>query len=134
MGSSKLLAIAALAAVAAAACANGDATTNQVKDAMRNAGANDDQAECIGNKMTIPEDLTQDQLNDVAKAKDLSELAGEEIAGSDEDLQQVLRGVLAECLGEENPDTTESQEGDEPSSGEGSDTTQGEGESPSEGE
>lgn len=113
MSSRKLLAIAALAVVGAAACVNGDASTGQVKDAMRNAGANDEQAECIGNRL---EGLSQEQLNDVSNAEDLSELAGVDVAGSDQDLREFLRGVLARCMGEESPDTT-SQEGEEPSDG-----------------
>lgn len=126
MGSRKLLAIAAFAIVGAAACVNGDATTGQVKDAVRDACTEDgqaegrqaecdEQAECVGNRL---EGLNQGQLNEVAEAEDLSTLAGVEIAGSDEDLRELVRGVLSECMGEESPDTT-GEEGEEPSSSEG---------------
>lgn len=118
MGSRKWsLAVVALAVVGAAGCVNGDASGNQAADAMENAGLSAEESTCVGNR--LEDRLTQEQLNEVAKTGDLSELAGVDVAQTDEDhdLREFTRGVLSQCL--ETGGETDSAEETDAESGDG---------------
>lgn len=111
MGSRKRL-VTALAALAftAAACTNGDASGNQATEAMENAGVERDTAVCIGNQ--LENQLTQDELNQVARSSDITDLRGEPVTGTEDDLATVARSVMDDCFGGGGADTDET--GEEP--------------------
>lgn len=118
MGSrTRLAAVAALLALAAAACANGDASENQVRDAMLNAGIDSDSANCVANQLR-PDDggmLTQEELNNLSDASDIGELSGERLERDpDQDMAVYVREVLDDCVGPS--DATVGDTGDEPDS------------------
>jgi hypothetical protein len=117
MGSRKRL-VTALAALAitAAACTNGDASGNQATEAMENAGVDRDTAVCIGNQ--LENQLTQDELNQVARASDVTDLRGEPVTGTEDDLTTVTRSVMDGCFGgtaEADTDTADEESGDDES-------------------
>jgi hypothetical protein len=129
MGSrTRLVAIAVLLAATAAACANGDASRNQARDAMLDAGLDDDQANCVGNALAPDGEtgLTQDELNELSKADDISELSGIALERSDLDMAEFARTALEGCVedpaGESAPET-EPDAAESDNTGTGSATT-----------
>lgn len=116
MGSRKRLATALAAlALTAAACANTDASGNQATEALENAGVERDPAVCAGNELDNM--LTQDEINQLADASDITDLRGEPVEASDDDLATVARDVLADCFGNDgsSSDTDEESGSDEDS-------------------
>lgn len=131
MGSRKRLATALAAlALTAAACTNGDASGNQATEAMENAGVERETAVCIGNQ--LENQLTQDELNELADSGDIADLAGEPVAASDDDLPTVAREALENCFGSEGDgsdsegDSSEDEEADTDTSDDGSEDEAGE--------
>jgi hypothetical protein len=91
----RLLPLAALVTLAAA-CVNGDATTGQLEEAMVNAGADQDQAECVRDRFDEAlgeNDLDQAQLNEISDASDLNDLPN--------DLQGQVDSILDDCLAQD---------------------------------
>lgn len=106
----RFIAVMALVAVPLAACSNQDADAQDVSSSLKEAGATSDQADCAAEGLTEGTDkLTQEQLNEVAKADDLADL--------DSDLQTKVNTVMDGCFGA-GPEG-ETSEGE----GEGSTTT-----------
>lgn len=109
----RIAGLAALTALTLSACASGDAKVGEVRDAVREAGATAEQADCVEER--FDEEFDQDQLNDIAAVDDLDELNGS--------LREEVQVILDECVGGESPSTSE-EEGGEPSESEdGSDTS-----------
>lgn len=90
----RIAALAAVAALAVAGCANNDAKESDVVDAMLDAGLSQDEADCIGNGIDDAFGNDQDLYNDVAAASDPEELA--ELPG---DAGEQVNTVLDDCLG-----------------------------------
>jgi hypothetical protein len=83
------------------ACGEKDATEDDVRDVLADAGATDAEIDCAAPQ--IADDLTQKQLNDLAKASDADDISDE--------INDKITPVLDECLGEggsEGGETTES--------------------------
>lgn len=87
--SRRFLAVLALAAVALAACTSQDADRDDVANAMEEAGASEEQADCVADG--LEDELSQDQLNEVADASDLED-------DLEDDLRETVEGVLNDCL------------------------------------
>jgi hypothetical protein len=99
---SRIAALVAVAALAAAGCTNNDASEGDVVSAMEDAGLTTDQAECVGARMQDEFGGDQDLFNDVAGASDIDELPG--------DTEPTIRTILDDCLageGDSSTDTTE---------------------------
>jgi hypothetical protein len=88
----RFAALAAVAALAFAGCANNDAKKSDVVNAMLDAGVEPDQAECIGEGIDAEFRDDQDLYNDVAAAVDTDEFP--------DGTEDVITDVLTECLGE----------------------------------
>ncbi len=125
--SRRFLAVLALTAALAAACTNEDADRADVVEALEQADAPTEQAQCVGSRLTgeDPDDetdlsrdeldefaLQQGDLNDVANASDLEDL-------EDEDVLAAVRGALDACFGAggsgEDTDTTDTTDAAEDS-------------------
>lgn len=111
MGSkTQLVATLTLAAALGAACTNGDATSGEVVDTLTNAGVNEADANCVGNR--LDDGLTQEELNNVAGVDDLDELSGDDVAGSEQDLKTFVETSIAECgIGSAPSEGSDSGEG-----------------------
>jgi hypothetical protein len=107
----RFAALAAVAALAFSACSNNDAKESDVVNAMKDAGLNDEQAECVGQGVDEAFGDDQDLYNDVAAAVDTDDFP--------EGTQETVEGILDECLGEGNGATSDSTEAD----GDTTDTT-----------
>lgn len=101
-----------LAVLALGACGEKDATEDNVRDVLENAGATDTEINCAAPK--IADDLTQDELNDLAKASDIKDIP--------EKVDDKVTPILDECLGS-------GSEGEGEGSTESTTTTTAEGES-----
>ena len=100
---SRIAALVAVVALAAAGCSNNDAKESDVVSAMQDAGLSTEQAECVGARMQDQFGDDQDLYNDVAGASDIDELP--------DDTEPEIRAILDDCLaGEGSGDTTESTE------------------------
>ena len=107
---SRFAALAAVAALAVAGCANNDAKRSDIVNAMTDADLDDAQADCIADGIYDEYGDDQDTLNDIASASEPSDFPG--------DSQEVIDGVLDDCLGSspssggssDSTDTTEAGE------------------------
>jgi hypothetical protein len=100
---SRLAALAAVVALAAAACSNNDANEGDVVSAMEDAGLDTEQAECVGARMQDDFGDNQELFNDVAGASDIDDFPN--------DTEPTIRTILDECLaGEGADDTTDTTE------------------------
>jgi hypothetical protein len=100
---SRIAALVAVVALAAAGCSNNDANEGDVVSAMQDAGLSNEQAECVGARMQDEFGGDQDLFNDVAGASDIDELP--------EDTEPQIRAILDDCLaGEGSSGTTETTE------------------------
>ena len=95
-----------LVALTLGACTSKDAKASDVRKALEDAGATHKQATCVANN--LDDELDQKQMNDVAKADNLSDLS--------KSLQDTVNEVLNQCLVEEgsgeSTDTTAATEGE----------------------
>jgi Skp family chaperone for outer membrane proteins len=80
-----------LVALTLGACTSKDAKASDVRKALEDAGATHKQATCVANN--LDDELDQKQMNDVAKADNLSDLS--------KSLQDTVNEVLNQCLVEE---------------------------------
>jgi hypothetical protein len=103
---SRIAALVAVVALAAAGCSNNDAKESDVVAAMEDAGLSTDQAECVGARMQDEFGDNQDLYNDVASASDIDELP--------EDTEPEIRAILDDCLAgggsADSTDTTQAGE------------------------
>ena len=100
----RFAALAAVAALAFSACSNNDAKESDVVNAMKDAGLDDEQAECVGQGVDEAFGDDQDLYNDVAAAVDTDEFP--------DGTQETIEGILDECLGEGGDDTSDTTESD----------------------
>jgi hypothetical protein len=117
LGRPSALALAAVLAVTLTGCPNQDLDGADAANVLTDAGASEDVATCLGDR--FDDDLSQGQINDVGGADELSEL--------DNELQEEVETILAECVGgssEGSGDSVEDQGSGEPSDGDSSDTTE----------
>ena len=77
------------AALVLGACGQQNASESDVQEVLEDAGATKDQANCASSK--IADDLTQDELNDLAKAD-----TAEDIPKA---IEEKITPILDECLG-----------------------------------
>jgi hypothetical protein len=90
----RFAALAAVAALAFAGCANNDAKRSDVVNAMLDAGLDPEQAECIGDGIDAAYSDDQALYNDVAAAMDTDDFP--------EGTEDEINDVLSECLGEDS--------------------------------
>lgn len=113
--SRRLAALVALVAVLGAGCASQDVDGSDAASVLEDAGASEAVQTCVGDR--FDDEFSQDQLNEIGGADNLSDL--------DSDLEETVQGILDECVDSEGTatgdETTETTEGD---SGEGGDTTE----------
>ena len=100
---SRIAALVALVALAAAGCANNDAKESDVVGAMEDAGLTTEQSECIGERMQDEFGDDQDLYNEVAGATDIDDLPGpddESVEASEypEGTEPVIQAILEECI------------------------------------
>jgi hypothetical protein len=100
---SRIAALVAVVALAAAGCSNNDAKESDVVSAMEDAGLTTDQADCVGARMQDEFGDDQDLYNDVAGASDIEDLP--------DDTEPQIRAILDDCLAGET--TTTEAGGDE---------------------
>lgn len=94
------------AALVLGACGQQNASESDVQEVLEDAGATKDQANCASSK--IADELTQDELNDLAKAdtaEDIPNAIEEKITPI---LDECLSGEGSESEGEGDGETTES--------------------------
>jgi hypothetical protein len=97
---SRIAALVAVVALAAAGCSNNDAKESDIVAAMEDAGLSTEQAKCVGARMQDEFGDNQDLYNDVAGASDIDELP--------EDTEPEIRAILDDCLaGESSAGTTD---------------------------
>ena len=99
----------ALVALSLGACSNKNAKASDVEKTLKDAGATTEQAKCVASD--LDKALDQKQMNEVAKADELSELK--------KSLQDIVNETLNKCLVE--GESSDSETGDT------SDTTEPEG-------
>lgn len=88
----RFAALAAVAALAFAGCANNDAKRSDVVNAMLDAGLDEEEAECIGDGIDAEFSDDQALYNDVAAAMDTDDFP--------EGTEDQINDVLSECLGD----------------------------------
>lgn len=101
---SRIAALVAVVALAAAGCSNNDAKESDVVNAMQDAGLSTEQAECVGARMQDEFGDDQGLYNDVAGASNIDELP--------DDTEPEIRAILDDCLaggsaGESTDQTTD---------------------------
>jgi hypothetical protein len=111
LGRPSALALAAVLAVTLTGCPNQDLDGQDAANVLTDAGASEEVATCLGDR--FQDDLSQDQINDVGGADQLSEL--------DNELQEEVEAILAQCV---DGGSVEDQGSGEPSDGDSSDTTE----------
>lgn len=115
--SRRLAILVAAVAVLGAACASQDVDGSDAASVLDDAGAPEAVQTCVGDR--FDEELSQEQLNDVGGADNLSEL--------DNDLEATVNEILDECVAD--PEAAGSGEGDTTDTteaeGENTDTTEG---------
>ena len=79
-----------LAAFVLGACGNQDSKASDVRDVLKDAGASTSEAECASEK--IDAELTQDEMNELAKSEKASDIP--------DDIDEKITPALDECLGE----------------------------------
>jgi PBP1b-binding outer membrane lipoprotein LpoB len=99
----------ALVALTLGACSSKNAKASDVRKTLKDAGATTEQADCVAEG--LDDKLDQKQMNEVAKADELSELK--------KSLQDIVNETLNKCLVE--GESSDSETGDT------SDTTEPEG-------
>lgn len=99
-----------VAVLALSACGGTDTSEEDVHDILTEAGASEEQADCAAGG--IADELTQDQLNDLAGADQIDDI--------DAEIDEKITPILERCLAEGGPveetettDTTAEGEGDE---------------------
>jgi hypothetical protein len=113
LGRPSALALAAVLAVTLTGCPNQDLDGADAANVLTDAGASEEVATCLGDR--FQDDLSQDQINEVGGADELSEL--------DNELQDEVEAILAECVdGGGSGGSVEDQGSGEPS--DSSDTTE----------
>jgi hypothetical protein len=90
-----LVALAAVAALSLSACTNNDADAGDVEDAMRDAGLDPDEAECMGREFETEFGADQDQFNDIAAADNPEDWP----SGS----EATINSIIEDCTGEAVP-------------------------------
>ena len=105
--------VSALAALLLAGCPTNDVDGSDLADALEEAGATQDQADCAADR--FDEELDQDERNDVADAS-----TDEEIDDLPESVRTTYEQIMAECIAgeapaEETSSTTAGGEGTEES-------------------
>lgn len=90
-----------LAAFVLGACGNQDSKASDVRDVLEDAGASTTQAQCASE--AIDKELTQDEMNELAKSENASDIP--------DAINEKITPALDECLAGEAPTDTES--GDE---------------------
>jgi hypothetical protein len=78
-----------LAVLVLGACGEKDASEDDVRDVLDSAGATETQIDCAAPK--IADELTQDELNDLAKASDVDDIPDK--------VDEKVTPILEECLG-----------------------------------
>jgi major membrane immunogen (membrane-anchored lipoprotein) len=92
-----LVASTIVAAVLLGACGQKDATESDVHEVLVDAGATEAQADCAAPR--IADDLTQDELNDLASASEEKDIPDK--------IDEKITPILDECLSSENPTTSD---------------------------
>lgn len=99
----RLLALAAVLAIALTACGRNDAKRSDVVNAMQDAGLNKTQANCIGDGLENAFGSDQKLFNKVAAASSPADLP----KGTEKQVQS----VLDKCVGGDSGTTTTTREG-----------------------
>lgn len=104
------------------ACGNTDASEDDVHDILTEAGADEDQADCAARD--IAEELSQDELNDLAAADTPADIPN--------DIEDKITPILDRCLAEggpveEEPEDSGDDETTTTEADEGSTTTEADG-------
>jgi hypothetical protein len=101
----RFAALAAIAALSLAACANGDAKRSEVVDAMTDAGLSEEQAECVGDRFEA--EFDQEQMNELGGADQPDQYP----RGTEDQVEAILdeciRGEEAAGEGTTDADTTD---------------------------
>jgi len=90
---SRIAALVAVVALAAAGCSNNDAKESDVVGAMEDAGLTTEQSRCIGERMQDEFGDDQDLYNEVASADNVDDLP--------DDTEPAIRTILDDCLADE---------------------------------
>jgi hypothetical protein len=98
----RFAALAAVAALAFSACSNNDAKESDVVNAMTDAGLDQDQAECIGERFQEAFGDDQDLYNEVAAATDTEDFP--------EGTEPEINRILEECVDGDGSGGTETTE------------------------
>ncbi len=118
---SRFVAITLVAVLGLAACANNDAKESDVVNAMRDAGLNPDDAECVGAGFEEAFGDDQELFNEVAGAAEPEDLPG--------DSRETVESIFEECgvgdagAADTDGDTTETTEDGAAGDGPGEDAT-----------
>jgi hypothetical protein len=87
------------AALLLAGCPSTDVDGQDLADALEEAGASRDQADCAAER--FDDELNQDERNDVAQAADEAD-----IEDLDDDVREAYESIMAECVGGQETTTT----------------------------
>jgi hypothetical protein len=93
------------AALLLAGCPSTDVDGQDLADALEEAGASRDQADCAAER--FDDELNQDERNDVAQAADEAD-----IEDLDDDVREAYESIMAECVGGQEPTTTAAEGSD----------------------
>ena len=99
----RFAALAEAVALALSACANNDAKESDVVNAMKDAGLETAQAECVGARMEAEFGDDQGLFNDVASAVDTDDFPDGDSAEYPDGTGPVIEAILAECIDGEAP-------------------------------
>ncbi len=108
---SRIAALVAVVALAAAGCSNNDAKESDVVGAMEDAGLTTEQSECIGARMQDEFGDDQDLYNEIASATDIEDLPAGDTSAYPDGTEPVIQAILDECLSGSG-DSTESDSSD----------------------
>jgi hypothetical protein len=92
----RVVALAVIAGLFLSACTDQDARRSDVVDAMRDAGLDREQADCVGDGFEEAFGDDQDLFNDVASAADEGDFPG--------DSRQTVNSILDQCVDGEGAD------------------------------
>jgi hypothetical protein len=101
-----LVALAAITVLALSACSQNDAKESDVVDAMRDAGLNQQQAECVGQGFQEEFGDDQDQFNKVAAAAKTEDFP----EGTEEPIRQILDRCVNGDGSSDSSDTTDTSD------------------------
>ena len=94
----RFAALTAVVALALSACANNDAKESDVVNAMKDAGLETAQAECVGARMEAEFGDDQGLFNDVASAVDTDDFPEGDTDEYPDGTGPVIEAILAECI------------------------------------